>query len=262
MSAHLANLEHFRALRLPDARAEYERQLHDETAESLSFVDRLDLILDREISMRHNRRVARKLREATFRVMAYKEEFSFETHRGISRETFASLTSLSFMDRAHGLIITGSTGVGKTYLGCLLGMEAIRREYQVRYQRTSDLIERLTLARADGSYRNLMSTLRRLDLLILDDFGLSPVSVSSSRELLEIIDARVDLHSTIFLSQFPVSQFHALMEDATAADAIIDRIVHTSRVIELTGESMRKLKANDKASIGGEEGNALAQENF
>ncbi len=156
------------------------------------------------------------------------------------------LTSLSFMDRANGLIITGPTGVGKTYLGCALGMEAIRQEYSVRYVRTSDLIERLTLARADGSYRSLMANLRRLDLLILDDFGLSPVSVSSSRELLEIIDARVDLRSTIFLSQFPVAQFHALMEDKTAADAIMDRIIHASRVIELTGESMRKLKARDE----------------
>ena len=91
-----------------------------------------------------------------------------------------------------------------------------------------------------------MANLRRLDLLILDDFGLSPVSVSSSRELLEIIDARVDLRSTIFLSQFPVAQFHALMEDKTAADAIMDRIIHASRVIELTGESMRKLKARDE----------------
>ena len=98
MSSHLANLEHFRALRLPDARAEYERQLNDATIESLSFIDRLDLILDKEITMRHNRRVARKLREATLRVVAYKEEFSFETHRGISRETFAHLTSLSFVD--------------------------------------------------------------------------------------------------------------------------------------------------------------------
>ncbi|MEX6429445.1 IS21-like element helper ATPase IstB [Ferrimicrobium acidiphilum] len=246
MSSHLANLEHFRALRLPDARAEYERQLNDATIESLGFIDRLDLILDKEITMRHNRRVARKLREATLRVVAYKEEFSFETHRGISRETFAHLTSLSFMDRANGLIITGPTGVGKTYLGCALGMEAIRQEYSVRYVRTSDLIERLTLARADGSYRSLMANLRRLDLLILDDFGLSPVSVSSSRELLEIIDARVDLRSTIFLSQFPVAQFHALMEDKTAADAIMDRIIHASRVIELTGESMRKLKARDE----------------
>ena len=195
--------------------------------------------------MRHNRRVARKLREATLRVVAYKEEFSFDTNRGISRETFAHLASLSFMNQANGLIITGPTGVGKTYLGCALGMEAIRQEYSVRYMRTSDLIERLTLARADGSYRSLGANLRRLDLLILDDFGLSPVSVSSSRELLEIIDARVDLRSTIFLSQFPVAQFHALMEDKTAADAIMDRIIHASRVIELTGESMRKLKARD-----------------
>ncbi|WP_298211210.1 ATP-binding protein, partial [Ferrimicrobium sp.] len=98
MSSHLANLEHLRALRLPDARAEYERQLTDATCESLNFIDRLDLILDKEITMRHNRRVARKLREAALRVMASKEEFSFEAHRGISRETFASLTSLSFMD--------------------------------------------------------------------------------------------------------------------------------------------------------------------
>ena len=245
MSSHLANLEHFRTLRLPDARAEYERQLNDATIESLGFIDRLDLILDKEITMRHNRRVARKLREATLRVVAYKEEFSFDTNSGISRETFAHLASLSFMNQANGLIITGPTGVGKTYLGCALGMEAIRQEYSVRYMRTSDLIERLTLARADGSYRSLGANLRRLDLLILDDFGLSPVSVSSSRELLEIIDARVDLRSTIFLSQFPVAQFHALMEDKTAADAIMDRIIHASRVIELTGESMRKLKARD-----------------
>ena len=147
MSSHLSNLEHFRALRLPDARAEYERQLSDSMAEALGFIDRLDLILDKEITMRHNRRVTRKLREAGLMVAAYKEEFSFDTKRGISRETLANLASLSFMDHGHALIITGQTGTGKTYLGCLLGMEAIRREYSVRYQRTADLMERLALVK-------------------------------------------------------------------------------------------------------------------
>ncbi len=242
MSSHLNNVENFGALRLSDARGEYLRQIADTASDSLGFIDRVDLILSAEMSMRYNRRVARRIKDAGLRVVAYKEEFSFESDRGITKSAFANLTSLSWAGAHHSVLISGATGVGKTYLACMLATEAARREMTVRYHRTSDLIEKLALARADGSHRQAINGYRKVDLLVLDDFGLSPIPISASRELLEILDARVDAAPTVIASQFPPETFHQLIEDATAADAILDRIVHDAIVIKLTGESMRRLK--------------------
>jgi DNA replication protein DnaC len=242
MSSHLNNIDNFSALRLSDARSEYQRQIADVTSESLGFIERVDLILTAEMTMRYNRRVARRIREAGLRTVAYKEEFSFESDRGITRSAFANLVSLAWASSTHSVLISGATGAGKTYLACVIATEAARREMTVRYHRTSDLIEKLALARADGSHRNVVNLYRKVDLLVLDDFGLSPISISASRELLEILDERVDVAPTVIASQFPPDTFHQLIEDATAADAILDRIIHDAIVVTLTGESMRKLR--------------------
>ena len=243
MSSHLNNLDHFRILRLSDGKVEYLRQLESTSCDSLSFVDRLDLILSYEATARTNRRIHRRLKESGLRTIAYSEEFSFESERGITRSQFANLISLSWMTSAHNLVVSGMTGVGKSYLVSTVGTQAARAEMTLRYHRTSDLIEKLALARADGSHRSVVNLYRNLDLLLLDDFGLSPVPVSASRELLEILDERAGRASTVIASQFPPDSFHSLIEDKTAADAIMDRVIHDAIVVNLSGESMRKLKA-------------------
>lgn len=245
MSTHLNNLDNFRTLRLPDAKAEYLRQQENASMDSLSFIDRLDLILNYEVTARKNRRVARRIKEAGLKTLAYKEEFSFESDRGISRSQFGNLLSLSWMRATNSLVISGPTGVGKTYLMSMIAVEAARAERIVRYHRTSDLIEKLALSRADGTHRSLVNFYRRIDLLLLDDFGLSPVPIAASRELLEILDERIDVAPTVIASQFPPESFHLLIEDKTAGDAIIDRIIHDALMVNLSGESMRKLRAKE-----------------
>ena len=246
MSAHANVTEHLRSLRLPDAKAEYMAQLADASYDSLGFSERLDLVLTAELAARRTRRVQRRLKEANLRVNAHKEEFYFDSERGITRSELAELASLSFMASGRGVIISGATGCGKTYLACILGTEAATRELTVRYHRTSELIERLAMARAEGNMRSVLSFYRKLDLLLLDDFGLSAVPVSASRELLEILDERSESASTVIASQFPPESFPRLIEDPTAADAICDRITAGAIVVSLAGESMRRLKSRAK----------------
>lgn len=243
MSTHLNNLDSFRTLRLSDAKAEYLRQQENPSIDSLSFTDRLDLILSHEIAARTSRRIERRIKEAGLRTLAHKEEFSFESERGISRSQLGNLLSLSWMKATNSLIISGATGVGKTYLISMIGIEAAKAEMTVRYHRTSDLIEKLALSRADATHRTVVNFYRQIDLLLLDDFGLSPVPISASRELLEILDERVDVAPTVIASQFPPDNFHLLIEDKTAGDAIIDRIIYDAVIVKLEGESMRKLRA-------------------
>ena len=251
MSSHANVTEHLRSLRLPDARAEYMRQLSDASYNALGFSERLDLVLSAEMSARRTRRIQRRIREPNLRVSARKEEFYFDTDQGITRAELAELASLSFMASGRGVIISGATGCGKTYLACILGTEAATRELTVRYHRTSELIERLARARVEGNMRSVLSFYRKLDLLLLDDFGLSAVPVSASRELLEILDERSESASTVIASQFPPESFPRLIEDPTAADAICDRITAGAIVVSLTGESMRRLKSRAQvADVG------------
>ncbi len=231
MSTHANVTEHLASLRLSDAKKEYMRQLADPSYDSLGFTDRLDIVLSAELSARRSRRVQRKYRESNMRLSARKEEFYFDSARGITRSEFAELTTLSFMANGRSVIISGATGCGKTYLACILGAEAVNREMNVRYYRTSELIDRLAIARAEGTMRSVLSFYRKLDLLIIDDFGLSAIPIGASRELLEIIDIRSDALSTVFASQYPPDTFHRLIEDPTSADAICDRIVTGAKII-------------------------------
>ncbi len=243
MSSDVNNLENLKRLRLSDAREQYQRLRDDSVSGSLSFAERLDIMLSAEIAGRTNRRIARRIKESGLRAVAYREEFSFETERGITRSQLANLLSLSWVASHHSVVVSGATGVGKTFRVSVVATEAARAEMTVRYHRTSDLIEKLALSRADGTHRSVVGLYRKIDLLVLDDFGLSPIPISGSRELLEILDDRADQASTVIASQFPPESFHLLMEDKTAGDAIIDRVIHGALSITLTGESMRKLRA-------------------
>ncbi len=150
---------------------------------------------------------------------------------------------MGFIRQKRGIIISGPTGVGKTFLCCAIGMAAAQREYSVGYFRLSNLFEEIAVARGDGSYKSYASKLRARDLIIIDDFALAPIPSRGSRELLDLLDDRIGSSSTIIASQVPISSLHQSFEDATIADAVLDRIVHSSIRIEMKGESMRKILA-------------------
>ncbi|WP_276970485.1 ATP-binding protein [Ferrimicrobium acidiphilum] len=163
-------------------------------------------------------------------------------HVQLLNRRFLQIMSLSFIANHHNLAITGPCGVGKTFLACCVGTQGARLNYKVKYLRCSSLIEQISTSRLDGTYRSFVSKLFKTDLLIIDDWGLSPITVNGSKELLEIIDDRCDAKSTIISSQLPIELWHSAIEDKTAADAIIDRFANLAIEVCLTGESMRRKK--------------------
>lgn len=209
----------------------------------LSFNQRLALLIDAEQSERRNYRYAQRVRWAKLGQSASLEDLDSRAPRGLDRSLIAQLDSLQFVTAKLNVLITGPTGVGKSYLACALGQHACRENLSVRYLRLPRLVEELVRAEALKKKSQLFKHLAKFKLLILDDFGLAPLADESKRDLLEIIDDRFDKSATIVTSQLPVSKWHEYLADPTLADAILDRIVHNAYKIELKGESMRKKKA-------------------
>lgn len=218
-------------------------QFQNQAATTLSFEERLGLLIDRELSERENKRLATRLRTAKLRVSAAIEDIDYRQPRGLDKSLVLSLASNQWITEHHNLLIVGPTGVGKSYLACALSHKACRDGHVVLYQRLPRLLEELALSHHDGRYRKLMKSLLKADLLILDDFGLAPLTTDQQRDLLEIIDDRYDRRSTLVTSQLPVKHWHDILADPTLADAILDRLVHNAYKIELKGESMRKSKS-------------------
>jgi len=190
---------------------------------------------------RQNRRLARLLKEAKFRVAACMEDIDYQHPRGLDRTVMRSLATCQWVEYGQHILIVGPTGVGKTFIACALGNAACRHGYTVRYYRVPRLLTDLATARVDGSFRRILNTLSRTDVLILDDWGLAPISVAESRDLLEVIDDRTQARSTVIASQLPIETWHSVIGDATVADAILDRLVHGAHKLNLKGESMRKI---------------------
>ena len=233
-----------RALRLGGmADALQRQQEHPGTYEGLGFEERLALLVDQEDADRNNKRLARLLRAARFKLAATLEDIDYEQPRGITKSKLATLVTCDWLRRKQNLLLTGPCGTGKSWLSCAFGHGACMRGYSVRYFRTSRLLEAMTIAHGDGSYAKQLRQLARVDLLILDDWGLEPLTQSHRNDLLEIMDDRHNQSSTIVTSQLPVSKWHDSIGDATLADAILDRLTHNAHRIELKGESMRKTKA-------------------
>lgn len=218
-----------------------EEQLSQPETGALSFEERLGLLVDREADLRENRRLSWRLKEARLKQPACVEDVDFRHPRGLDRSAFFSLATCQWIQAHHNVIITGPTGVGKTYVACALGNKACRLGFKVRYWSVSRFVHALTLARADGSYDSLVRKLQRTDLLLLDDWGLSPFQLTEARDLFEILEDRNQTRSTLVVSQIPIGNWHDLLTDATLADAILDRLVHNAYKIELRGESMRKI---------------------
>jgi DNA replication protein DnaC len=208
--------------------------------QKLAFEDRLGMAVDIEIQERKTRKLQRLIKQAKFKIAACPEDINYRVKRGIDRQVISNLLSCDYLEKNLNVILTGPTGVGKTWLACALGQQAARRGYSVLYTRLSRLLEELEVAHADGSLPSLRNKLSKKDLIILDDWALSPLSSTGRQELLEIIDDRLGKSSLMITSQLPVEQWHVYLGEATIADAILDRIVHRAHTISLQGESMRK----------------------
>ncbi len=210
--------------------------------DALTFEERLGLLVDRELTERHNRRTASRLRRARLKHQATIENIDYLHPRGLDKALMQSLATCQWLCDHLNILITGPTGVGKTWLACALAHSACRTGYTALYLRLPRLLQDLTIAKGDGRYPKLIHTLARTQLLILDDWGLVKLTTEHRRDLLEILEDRHGAHSTLATSQLPVEKWHAMIGDPTLADAILDRLVHNAYKINLKGESMRKQK--------------------
>lgn len=220
-----------------------EEQLSSSDFEDLSFEERLGLVVDREFTERENRRLQSRLRQAKLRQQVCMEDIDFRHPRGLDKSLLKSLASCQWLKEHLNILITGSTGVGKSFIACALAHKACLEGFKVLYVRAPRLFGELNLARGDGRYAKLMNTFAKTHLLVIDDWGLSVLTDQERRDLLEILEDRHGLRSTIVTAQLPVEHWHEVIGNPTLADAILDRLIHNAYKINLTGESMRKNKA-------------------
>lgn len=239
-------IETLKSLKLHGLLEALEEQQQTPAAQALSFEERIALLVDRERLWRENQRRTRLLRGARLKVAgASIEDIDYKAARGLDKRQIASLATGEWIRRGQNLLITGATGSGKTWIACALAQQACRQGNSVLYWRVPRLIEELRIAHGDGSYIKFLKTLSKASLIVLDDWGLTALSVQDRADLLEILDDRVNTGSTLIASQLPVDAWHAYLGEPTLADAILDRLVHHSHRIELKvpGESMRKCRA-------------------
>ena len=208
----------------------------------LTFEERLGMLVDREAMVRQNRLIAGRMKRAALRQDAAVEDIDFRHSRGLDRSVVLSLATCQWVHKRRNCLITGPTGVGKTYLACALAQKACREGYSARYVRVGRLLGELMAARHDGTYFAKLGTLAQIDLLLLDDWGVAPLTDDNRRDLLELLDDRYERRSTLVTSQVPVEKWHEYLANPTLADAILDRLVHAAHRIELKGESMRKVR--------------------
>lgn len=220
--------------------------------DELSFEERLGLLVDREMTEREDRRLKTRLRQAKLKQSACIEDIDYRQPRGLDKSLIRDLSQCQWISRHLNLLITGPTGVGKTWIACALANKACREGYTAHYVRLPRLLQELPIAKGDGTYPTLLSRLAKLDVLILDDWGLIKLVAEQRRDLLEILEDRHDSKSTIVTSQLPLDKWHQIIGDPTLADAILDRLVHNAYKIDLKGESMRKRKAKLTAPTGSE----------
>ena len=236
-------LERLRELRLVGMAQALEEQLRRSDLDSLPFEDRLGLLLERELTERDDRRLARLLQVAKLHMPACVEDLDLKTARGLDRSLVLRLGTAQWIREHDNVLIVGATGTGKSYLACALGHSACRAGLSTRYFRFSRLLGALALARADGSYPKLLERLAKAQLLILDDFGLAGLNDTERADLLEVLDDRYAKRATLVTSQLPFDHWHDVLGDATFADAILDRLINNAYRITLKGPSMRRKKA-------------------
>lgn len=222
-------------------KAFHEQQSQPEVAQ-MSFDERLGILVDRESTERDSRRIASRLRQAHLRQDACIENLDYSQHRGLDKSMIKALTTGQWLKDHLNVLITGPCGVGKSFIACALSHKACLLGHTALYVRAPRLFNDLALAKGDGRYQRLMKSLAKTSLLVIDDWGLSTLNDSERADLLEVIEERHNVQSTIVTSQLPVKHWHDVIGNATLADAILDRLVHNAYTIELKGDSMRKIK--------------------
>jgi DNA replication protein DnaC len=236
-------LDKLQALKLTGMVAALIDQMTMPDIDELSFEERLGLLVDREITERENRRLTSRLRRARLRHNAALEDIDYRYPRGLDKGLIQSLASCQWANEHLNILITGPTGAGKTWLACALAQKACREGYTAQYIRLGRLLRELMIAKGDGRYPKLLAGLAKVDVLLLDDWGLTKLNAENRRDLLEVLEDRHGIRSTIATSQLPMDEWHNVIGDPTLADAILDRLVHTAYKINLRGESMRKRQA-------------------
>jgi DNA replication protein DnaC len=234
-------LEKLRSLRLDAMATAWTAQQKDPQIAGLGFDERLGLLVEAEWIHRENRRLDRRLREAKLKLgQACLEDVDYPAPRRLDRALLRQLATGRWIHEHHNVAITGATGTGKTYLACALAQQACRQGARTLYRRASRLFEEMALARADGSYSRLLAKFARIDVLLVDDWGLTPVREAERTDLLELLEDRYALRSTVMTSQLPPDRWHDHLADPTLADAICDRFLHNAHRIALHGPSRRK----------------------
>ena len=237
---HTQTIDGLYALRLDAMAQGLADQQESAEYQALSFEERLGLLVDRELTERENRRRQRYLKLAKLRSDAIIEDVDFRRQRGLDRAQVLQLAECAWVRNRHQLAIVGATGTGKTFLACALANAAIRRGHNALYLRFPRMLDELAIARVDGRFARLTAAWARIDVLVLDDFSLRPLSPDQAADTLEVIEDRGGLRSTIFTSQLPIANWHGALGEATIADAVMDRVQQNLHRIELAGESLRK----------------------
>jgi len=233
-------LDKMKSLKLDAMATAWQEQQKNAAMQKLSFDERLGLLVDAEWLWRENRRLERTLKEAKLRLsQACVEDIDYSSKRELDKAVMRQLASCRWVHEHQNILVTGATGTGKTYVACALAQQACRKGYRALYRRTSRLCDELVLARADGTYGRLLSRIARVDVLVLDDFGLTPIREAERRDLYEIMEDRHGLRATILASQLPPDKWHDHVGEPTVADAILDRVMSNAHRIVLNGPSRR-----------------------
>jgi DNA replication protein DnaC len=237
-----------RALRLDAFAAAWGEQQSNPELGQLSFDERLGLLVDAECLARENKRLARLLKEAKLRLgQACVEDIDYPPRRELDKAQIRQLATCRWVHEQQNVIVTGPTGVGKTFVACALAQQACRKGFSALYRRSSRLFDELALARADGSYVRVLAKLARIDVLVIDDWGITAAGEQERRDFLEVLEDRYGQRSTIMTSQLPPKTWHQHLADETLADAILDRILHNAHRIVLKGPSRRKPEKEQQA---------------
>jgi len=230
-------------LRIPAFRQALQEQQSNPKYTELAFEERLALLVEHECTQRRENRIRRNLHTAAFPMSACLEDLDISSARGLERRTILELGQCNWITARQNLIVLGPTGSGKSFLACTFGTAAARNGFTVRYHRTSRLLHTLSQVRADGSLTNLLRSLARINLLVLDDWMRDAITIQNAQDILEVLDDRFGHTATLIASQVPIADWHHRIPDPTLADAILDRLVHNAHRIELKGESQRKIRA-------------------
>lgn len=236
-------MEKLKAMRLDGMIGAWQDQLQNAKTHALAFDERLALLVDAEWTHRENARFKRALRDAKLKIgQACIEDIDYPPKRDLEKAVVRQLASCRWIQEHQSVLITGATGVGKSYVACALAQQACRKGFRAAYRRSSRLFEELKLARADGTYPRLLVRLARFDVLVLDDFAIQPITDAQRSDLLEVLEDRYETRSTIVTSQLPPSQWHDYLADPSLADAICDRLLSNAHRVVLKGPSRRKEK--------------------